>query len=182
MTTLDMGTLPTWISGLCTAGALWVGAITLRRAQNQERRSEANAVTCTDKRGTCCGYEATTHWKASVSNGSQRPIHNVYLITFDSETGTMGASRLMWNVLQPGVTDHIHVEGGTPEWSRPAAVIFRDADEVWWLRDILEQSLYRRNRLPHGPVRRTLRHLKKSGRFALPQLPKRGGNGHHAPW
>ncbi|MFB8025946.1 MULTISPECIES: hypothetical protein [unclassified Streptomyces] len=182
MTTFDMGTVPTWISGLGTTGALWVGAVTLRRAQNQERRAEANAVTCDEKRGACCGYAATHGWLASVSNGSQRPIQHIHLITFDSETGTMGASRRMWNTLQPGITDHIHVEGGSPEWSSPAAVIFRDADGVWWLRDILEQSLYRRNRLPYGPVRRTMRSLKKSGRFAVPGEVKRGGNGHHAPW
>ncbi|MER6230945.1 hypothetical protein ACFUC2_04915 [[Kitasatospora] papulosa] len=182
MTTFDMGTVPTWISGLGTTGALWVGAVTLRRAQNQERRDEANAVSCDDKRDACCGYEVTHGWLASVSNGSKRPIHNVYLITFDSETGTMGASRLMWNVLPPGITDHIHVEGGRPDWSSPAAVIFRDADGVWWLRDILEQSLHRQNRLPYGPVRRTMRRLEKSGRFAQPQQLKRGGNGHHAPW
>ncbi|MFI0905778.1 hypothetical protein ACH4TE_19930 [Streptomyces sioyaensis] len=50
----------------------------------------------------------------------------------------MGEARLIAKVLQPGVADHIHVSGGSPEWSRPAAVIFRDTEGIWWMRDILE--------------------------------------------
>ncbi|MDT3728379.1 hypothetical protein ROS62_27265 [Streptomyces sp. DSM 41972] len=181
--TIDWGTAPTWISGLGTTGALWVGAVTLRRNQNKERRSEADAVVCRDERGDCCGYGLVDHWLAAVENGSPRPVYNVYLVTFNSETGTMGETSLIANVLQPGVRDHIHVHGGALQWSHPAAVIFRDAEDTWWMRDVLEQSLYRQSPLPRaGRVRRTLRRLEKEGRLTIPQRLRLGGHGHHAPW
>ncbi|MFI8916480.1 hypothetical protein ACIGW4_33370 [Streptomyces sp. NPDC053513] len=183
MTTIDWGTFPTWVSSLGTTGALWVGAVTLRRAQNKERSTEADAVKCDWKRRDCCGYKALQGWTADVSNGGPRPIYNVYAITFDSSTGIMGEGRQIANVLQPGTADHVHVSGGSPEWSRPYAILFRDTEGTWWLRDILEQSLYRRSRIPGtGRVRHTMRRLRKEGRLTPPQLLQRGGNGHRAPW
>ncbi|MEV3972777.1 hypothetical protein AB0K68_32285 [Streptomyces sp. NPDC050698] len=181
---IDWGTIPTWVSGLGSTGALWVGAVTLRRAQDKERRSEADAVVCRDKRGDCCGYgRTTTHWIASTTNGGGRPVYHVFLITYDSRTGTMGESHLLRNVLAPGVADHIHLPAPSPEWSRPAAIIFRDTDGTWWLRDLLEQSLYRQSPLPRaGRVRRTLRRLEKEGRLTMPRQLMRGGYGHRAPW
>jgi hypothetical protein len=101
-TAIDWGTIPTWVSGLGSTGALWVGAVTLRRAQDKERRSEADAVVCRDERGDCCGYcRTTTHWIASTTNGGGRPVYHVFLIAYDSETGTMGDSHLLANVLAP---------------------------------------------------------------------------------
>ncbi|MYR83644.1 hypothetical protein GTY41_01455 [Streptomyces sp. SID685] len=181
---IDWGTIPAWVSGLGSTGALWVGAVTLRRAQNKESRSEAEAAVCRDERGDCCGYDlAAPYWIASAANGSERPIHNVYLITYDSETDTMGESHLLANMLPPGVADHIHLPVPSPEWSRPASVIFRDADRTWWLRDLMEQSLYRQSPLPRvGRVRRTLRRLEREGRLTVPQQLARGGHGNRAPW
>jgi hypothetical protein len=76
--------------------------VTLRRAQDKERRSEADAVVCRDERGDCCGYcRTTTHWIASTTNGGGRPVYHVFLIAYDSETGTMGDSHLLANVLAP---------------------------------------------------------------------------------
>ncbi|MFD5452168.1 hypothetical protein [Streptomyces sp. NPDC127100] len=181
---IDWGTLPTWISGLGSTGALWVGALTLRRAQDKERRSEADAVTCRWDRSDCCGYDnrSAPNWIASVANDATRPVRNVYLVTYDAQARALDDSLLLANVLQPKVADHEHITGPPPERSRPAAVIFRDADGTWWLRDILEQSLYRQSAIPWtGRVRRTLRRLRKEQRLPLPrQLPR--GAGRRAPW
>ncbi|MDN3271446.1 hypothetical protein [Streptomyces sp. MA15] len=81
---IDWGTIPTWVSGLGSTGALWVGAVTPRRAQDKERRSEADAVVCRDERGNCCGYgRTTTHWIASTTNGGGRPVHHVFLVRYN---------------------------------------------------------------------------------------------------
>ncbi|MFB9558655.1 hypothetical protein [Streptomyces roseoviridis] len=183
MSTVEWGTVPTWISGLGTAGALWVGAVTLRRAQNRERRTEADAVQCSEDRSDCCGQEAVGGWIAKVVNRGPRPIYNVYAISYDSSTGTMGEARHIANVVPPGGADHVHVAGGGPTWPHPYAVLFRDTEGTWWLRDLLEQSLYRRLRTPGlGRVRLTMRRLKKEGRLTPPQRLRRGGNGQRAPW
>ncbi|MCX4669636.1 hypothetical protein OG453_23620 [Streptomyces sp. NBC_01381] len=179
----DWGTVPTWFSATGTTGALWVGAITLRRAQNKERRSEADAVSCYDGPGGCCGHKVGPGWTVHVSNGSKRPIYNLYAISFDSDTGTMGQAHRLYNVLQPGVSDHEHLTGQRPTWDSPGALLFRDADDTWWIRDLMEQSLYQQHRhLPLGRVPRTRRRLEKEGRLKNPSRPRRGGNGHKAPW
>ncbi|MFI8085288.1 hypothetical protein ACIF6L_31425 [Kitasatospora sp. NPDC086009] len=177
---MDWGTAPTWISSVATTGALWATAVTLRRAQNKDRRTEADAVVCREARGDCCG--ATSRWMAQVTNDGMRPVYNVFLISFVSETGTMGESHRIANVLPPGVADHVHVPR-PGEWSAPTAVLFRDADGTWWLRDLLEQSLYRQSGLPRmGRVRRTIRRLERESRWATPRQLARGGDGHRAPW
>jgi hypothetical protein len=104
----------------------------------------------------------------------------------------VGGGRVVWvpddlvpdaNVLSPASPTTSISPPLPPEWSRPAAIIFRDADGTWWLRDLLKQSLYRQSPLPRvGRVRRTLRRLEKEGRLTMPRQVVRGGHGHHAPW
>ncbi|WP_318205869.1 hypothetical protein [Streptomyces sp. SCL15-4] len=137
---IDWGTIPAWVSGLGSTGALWVGAVTLRRAQNKESRSEAEAVVCRDERGDCCGYDlAAPYWIASAANGSERPIHNVYLITYDSETDTMGERHLLANMLPPvspttSISPSLPQSGPGRRWSSSATPTGRGGCETSWSR------------------------------------------------
>lgn len=58
-----------------TVGALWVGAVTLRRQVNDQHRRQASAVTVGSRRIQVRG--AT--FECFISNGSQLPIYRVRL-------------------------------------------------------------------------------------------------------
>jgi hypothetical protein len=101
-----------------------------------------------------------------VANDTDRAVHNVYMLTYDPLAQVLSESVSLAIVLHPKSADHAHVTSPSPNrWTRPTAVIFRDADGTWWLRDLLQQNLYRQSAVPwKGHVRRTLRQLEKDRR------------------
>lgn len=84
------------IGAIGTVGALWVGALTLRRQINDQHRQQASAVTVGIKLVKPPMYGA--RYVCFILNASNLPIYNVRLHSnFDGETATQRA-----DVLEPG--------------------------------------------------------------------------------
>lgn len=109
-----------------TVGALWVGAVTLRRQVNDQHRAQASAVTVGAKIVRPPLQEA--HFRCFIANGSTMPIYRVGLmINFDGnkEDGHT-------DVLEPG--DRIEITM-RPSEKRKVLGEFMDSSGNVWLRN-----------------------------------------------
>ncbi|MER5549970.1 hypothetical protein ABT072_48195 [Streptomyces sp. NPDC002589] len=136
--------------------ALLVSAATYQRTRARDQHAEAVKVAVRQTSSPmCCGHDASSS-TVQVENGTDRPLRGVCLVTADH-------TALLYNVLQPGITDHEHFPG--PIDAHHAAVVWRDHDGRWWARHLSNQGLYRGGRIP-GIGR--MRAVTQAKRAALP--------------
>jgi hypothetical protein len=111
------------IGALGTAGALWVGAVTLRRQINDKHREQASGVTV-----GCRPHHPTQSWVVFIENGSSLPLYSILFNAY-SETGAID---LHQPVLAPGRTlsGQLSMGGAEPE----VLANFKDASGNWWTR------------------------------------------------
>lgn len=108
-----------------TVGALWVGAVTLRRQVNDQHRQQASAVTVGAKIIRLPLHEP--HFLCFIANGSTMPIYHVGLsANFD---GKKEEGRT--DVLEPG--DRVEIKMGLSE-NRKVFGEFVDSAGNHWMR------------------------------------------------
>jgi hypothetical protein len=120
------GAIAAGIGAVGTVGALWVGALTLRRQVNDKHREQASAITVGAQLIQTPLFE--DRYRCFISNGSHLPIYDVQLSANFDDART--SDRV--DVLEPGKFLEYHV--GIAE-QREVLAQFADSSGNYWMRN-----------------------------------------------
>jgi hypothetical protein len=130
-----MSDLTDWISAagqavgaVATAGALWVGAVTLRHQVDDKRKCQANLVAIRVHEEPHITF-GRANFRVLVENKSQLPIYDVRVHSGNTLVGYH--ENVDQAVILPGATANL-VGPYTENDDFSSAVIFRDNSGLWW--------------------------------------------------
>lgn len=166
---MQIGSLAEWVSGLATAGSLFLGFSILRRDRQKDDQAEAAQVV------TWFINEPDGTVQLNVTNGGSRPIvHATFCLASVDEENKRAA---LWRIINvaPVLASG---EGRTLPFSfaefhastlHSSYIQFRDANGISWRRDVRSGKL---RRAKVGPNRRQRLRLVRS-RLPWPLSPRR---------
>ncbi|MFF5031338.1 hypothetical protein [Nocardia salmonicida] len=158
MDSIDLGTLPTWVSAFLTSGSLALGFFILLRDRRKEELAEARKIICWYSRSDNQD-ENVTH----VLNTSERVISNVRVLI---RLRTADWAGLEGFHIAPLIRPGEEVATNTPRRageakSPPEFVEFNDSDGIGWAKDLHTGLTHRVDRRYSVHSRRALRGRKR---------------------
>jgi hypothetical protein len=165
MTMLDhmqLGSLADWVSGLATAGSLFLGFTILRRDRQKSDAAEATQVV------VWFVNQPDGNVELRITNGASRPI--VHVMLHLASTNEQGRQAALWRLINvaavlaqgEGMSLTLPFDKFHANMSYPSYVQFRDANGVSWRRNVRS-----------GKLRRTKGRLIWKQRLALFKSPRR---------
>ncbi|MCX5278300.1 hypothetical protein [Streptomyces virginiae] len=153
MAAIDWGSVPTWFSAIGTTGALFATVGIIVRDHRKTERTDAALIACWfDKPDVEYADRTVRTGSLRVRNTADRPVFAVNVIVGPFQHGYEW--RLIAQVLPSEQEKDLDVpfcrwgdgRGFSPAALGPVVVIFRDADNTEWIRELDSGRLYRRYR------------------------------------
>jgi hypothetical protein len=159
---MQMGSLAEWVSGLATAGSLFLGFTILRGDRRKGEALEATQVV------TWFVNQPNGNVELTITNGASRPIVHVMLNL--ASVDEQGRSAALWKMINvaPVLSSDESVSLSIPfrefhaNGSYPTYIQFRDSNGISWRRNVRS-----------GRLRKTRIGLTWKQRLALVKTPRR---------